>query len=151
MTAHLRADAALAQLAPLAALDWAEVEALLADDAPSVLRRFDVPAERFPRARLALVPSLRLLSLDVDPEPGAAGPEVPARFIVWRYGFGVRRVRVDEDELRAARAAQAGATLAEVCAGFAEGPEPAARAFQVLGAWLGRGLIARVVEPEEAP
>jgi hypothetical protein len=137
-------------LADLAAFEWAEVDALLSPDPPGTITTFDVPADRFPASRLVLVPSLRLLSLASDPLPDAARPMSAACFGIWRKGFAVSHVRLDEDELEAARSAGQGASVAEICSSFASAPDPPRRASTVLAAWISRRWLARVA-PAGAP
>jgi hypothetical protein len=135
------------RLADLAALEWAEVEALLAEDPPAIATPLDVPAALFPACRLAMVPALRVLALSSDPEPG--GVPSPAVFAVWRQGFSVRHRRVESDEQQAAIAALAGESVAVVCEAFCAGADPAQRASAVLSTWLADQWISRIVPPSE--
>jgi hypothetical protein len=143
-------------LADLAALEWARAEVHLEADAePS--RRGALAAlgpESFASARLALVPALRLLSLEHDAaslwrrlEDGAPpGPPAPSptAVAVWRAGFEVFHARLDPDEAEALARAASGEPLAAVCAAFERREDPAGAAFAALGSWLDEGWVASV-------
>jgi len=144
-----------ADLSDLAALEWARAEAFVAPDAGPLdetgLRSLGEDAAS---ARLVLVPSVRLLSLEYDaaalwadldasrepplPRPGAAS------LLVWRKGFEVFHAEVSPEELSALSAVQRGATLGEACEAFAALPDPARAALDALASWSGEGLIARI-------
>jgi hypothetical protein len=145
-----------ADLAALAALEWARAEVFL--EAPAApARRDDLAALRpdtFSLARLVLVPALRVLVLDHDvaavwrriedgEPPGEPAPGAAA-LVVWRSGFDVFHARVDLDEARALADALAGEPLSRVCAAFERREDPAAAAFAALSSWLEEGWIAAV-------
>jgi hypothetical protein len=142
-------------LSDLAALEWARAESFVAADAApldeTALRSLGEDAAA---ARLALVPSVRLLSLDHDAaalwadleaarEPGPACARASS-LLVWRKGFDVFHAEVTPEELSALGAAQRGATLGEACEAFAALPDPARAALDALASWSGEGLIARI-------
>ena len=145
-------------LADLAALEWARSEVFFAGRAAPVGREALAalaPAEQ-PRARLRLVPALRLLALGHDPcgawrrltegkKPGRRVPG-PCRLAVWRAGDGpaVVHARLADEEGAALEAALAGAPLAEVCAPFAARQDAARAAFRAIGSWLDEGWVAGV-------
>jgi hypothetical protein len=135
------------RLSDLAAYEWAEVEALLAEDAPQVTTTVDVAPGVFPSCSLAMVPALRVLALVTDPLVEPAGAPMPTVFAVWRQGFSVRHRRLDSDEHHAAVMTLGGAPLASVCEAFSTHAEPERRAAAVLSDWLVSGWISRVVPP----
>lgn len=154
---HLRATrTARPELADLAALEWARAEALLEGDAepvsPNALAA--VPPRRFARARLRLVPALRVLRLRHDVLPvwralrREEAPPAPARgefaAVVWRQGFEVVHAAIPPDEARALAAAARGRPLHDVLAAFAARPDPAAAAFAALATWVREGLVRAV-------
>jgi len=147
-------------LADLAALEWARLEAFFAAPgagAPAPLDRAALAAvapERFAALRLGLVPSAALLDLGqavarlfeaaldpgVDLAPGpAAGPE---RLLVWRQGFDVVHTVLAADEAAALDAVAAGAPLGEALSAFAARVDPAGAALRALCSWLDEGLVA---------
>ena len=144
-------------LADLAALEWARCEVFLAaPDRP--IGRQDlraVPSAVFPRARLRLVPALRLLALrhrvaglwrrlEEGQEPGPVEPG-PAALAVWRSGDQILHSSLEIDEAAALEAARSGGPLDRVCASFARRRDPAASAFAALASWLDEGWVAAVV------
>jgi hypothetical protein len=146
---------ARADLADLAALEWARAEAFVAPDAvpldETALRSLGEDAAS---ARLVLVPSVRLLSLGYDAaalwadleaarEPGPPRPG-PGSLLVWRKGFEVFHAEVSPEELAALSAVQREATLGEACEAFAAVPDPTRAALDALASWSGEGLIARI-------
>jgi hypothetical protein len=152
--------AARPDLADLAALEWARLEAFFAapgTGAPAPLGRAalsTVAPEDFPALRLALVPSAVRLDLDhavaglfeaaIDPTVAhapapSAGPE---RLLVWRQGFEVVHTVLAPDEAAALDAVAAGATLGEALGAFAAQVDPAGAALRALGSWLDEGLVA---------
>ena len=163
LAAH--AEPAWSRLADLAWREWAQVAAFIAPDPPALATHWDIPAEQAPAARLELIPSLQLLELASDPDDVSAGadapidataptatasaPRAPVCLALWRREFHVFSARLEAPELRAARAARRGATIAEICAEI--GAELAGvadaelRAASTLGTWLARGWIARLV------
>jgi hypothetical protein len=148
--AALRSD-----LPDLAALEWARAEAFIAPDAAPVgetaLRALGADAAS---ARLALVHSVRLLSLEHDAaalwadleaarEPGPPLGR-PTSLLVWRKEFEVFHAEVSPEELAALSALRRGATLGEACEAFATLPDPARAALDALASWSGEGLIVRI-------
>jgi len=147
-------DPARPDLADLAALEWARQAAFFAPDrtaaGPELFAAL-APGD-FAAAVLRLHPALRRLELPYDPAPlwrslqdeVAPGPPVagPATVAIWRRGFEVAHATLAGDEAEALRRAAAGAPLAEVCAAFAEAPDPAAAAHRALASWLAEGWIA---------
>jgi hypothetical protein len=150
-----------AELADLAALEWARTEVFLEAPATPVGREAlsALRPEAFPRASLALVPALRILVLEHDAaaawrrlergEPCAPPAEEATSIVVWRAGFDVFHARVPLDEARALEAAREGAALASICAAFTEREDPARAAFAAIGSWLDEGWIAGVVAAPE--
>lgn len=143
-------------LGDLAALEWARAEVFFAASAVPLLpdALSGLEPERFGLARLALAPALQLLELDHDApaawmrlKDGESDVVVEARktFVVaWRKGFEVHHAPLLPDEAHALRLAQAGATLAEICAAFAEREDPAATAFEALASWLADEWVAAI-------
>ena len=142
-------------LADLAALEWARASAFIAPDAePADSAALDALAANPAAARIVLVPSVRLLSLEHDaPELWAdleAGrdPGPPHRsascVLVWRKGFEVFHASVSPEELAALAALQRGAAFGEACESFATLPDGAAAAFDAVTSWCGEGLIAAI-------
>ena len=152
--------AARPDLADLAALEWARLEAFFAAPgarAPAPLDRAALAAvapEAFAALRLRLVPSAARLDLahpvaglfeaaldpavDRAPAP-SAGAE---RLLVWRQGFEVVHTALAVDEAAALDALAGGATLGEALSAFAACAEPAGAALRALLAWLDEGLVA---------
>jgi hypothetical protein len=145
-----------ADLADLAELEWARSEVLVEADAVAAGREaLAAPGpERFPSARLRLVPALRLLLLDHDaltpwragqegavPPPPAPGPSAVA---VWRNGFEVVHGALPPEEARALETARGGAPLAEVLACF-QGERAAEAGLAALLSWVDEGWVAEVV------
>lgn len=143
-----------ADLADLAALEWARAEVFLEAPAATVGRAAlaGLGAAEFLELGLEPVPALRLLRLahDVLPawrrleagEPASAPVPAPTAVVAWRSGFDVFHARVEPDEAAALEAAIAGAPLAEVCAAFERHEDPAAAAFAALSSWLDEGWLA---------
>lgn len=135
------------RLAALASFEWAEVEALMAPDPPTFTTSFAVPPELFPACTIAFVPSLGVLELPADPLADDPGTPTATTFAVWRRGFAVNHRRLAHDEHAAARAALAGAPVADVCAALGTTSDAAVRASEIFAGWLGSGWIARFVPP----
>ena len=157
LPAFLRQRPALRpDLPDLAALEWARAEAFIApDSAPldeTALQKLGAGAAS---ARLALVHSVRLLSLEHDAAALWADLEAgqdprpplrrPASLLVWRKGFEVFHAEVSPEELAALAALRRGATLGEAFEAFAALPDAAAAALDALASWSGEGLIAGIV------
>ncbi len=151
------------QLSPtalgLARLECAELEALLALDPQAVLRAPAQSGAAFAGSQLAFVPSLQVARLPRAAwlalgYPVQAAPEDDGSMVeiaVWRPGFAVQRVLLEEDEARALELARGGATLAVLCAAFTQLAEEAAiaRALRVLSSWFARKWITRS-QPSDA-
>lgn len=145
-----------ADLADLAALEWARSEVFFEAPATPVAR--DALAalgpDAFQDAGLDLLPAFRLLVLDhdvatlwrrlEDAEQADAPIATPTAVVVWREGFEVFHGRIDLDEARALDAARAGEPLARVCAAFAQRGDPAAAAFAALTSWFDQGWVAAI-------
>ena len=147
------------ELAELASFEWALLEAFDAPDAepltPEELRA--VPPERWPELLLEPVPSFRLLvcagpvhKLWTALDRGEPVPVYsPDRYVVrvWREGFDVVHAVVEDCEEAGLRALSERRSLEIVCRQLAEenaDPAQAARqAFEVLGRWLGDGMVCR--------
>lgn len=145
-----------ADLADLAALEWARAEVFFGAPATPVAR--DALAALGPDAfldtRLEVIPALRVLALGhdagtvwrrlEDDEPADAPIASPTAVVVWRAGFEVFHGRIELDEARALEAARAGEPLASVCAAFGQREDPAAAAFAALTSWFDEGWIAAI-------
>ncbi len=142
-------------LADLAALEWARAEAFIAPDAEPVgASALQELAGRLPAARLELIPSVRLLSLEHDVVPlwaelEASAQPGPARhgsaaLLVWRTGFDVFHAAIVSEELAALTAVQGGMPLGQAFEAFAAVPDPAQAALDALSSWFGEGLIAKI-------
>lgn len=144
--------------ADLARFEWALVEAFDAADAPGLARDAlaRIEPERWAGMRLALAPSLRLLSLahpvherrfDDDATPRAPAPLAarPACYRVWRRDDVVRWKEIEPDECAVLRDALEGAPFGALCERLAESggeDDAAARAVDFLEHWLAAGLVA---------
>jgi hypothetical protein len=137
-----------ADLRDLAQLEWARGEVFEAADAaslsPEEFASFAQDADAFMNRRVRLIPALRFLQLehDVGPlwdETAKSAEAQPTLLVVWRSGFDVFHVAVDEDEARAVRLAIAGAAIGEICGSVGD----AARAAEALQGWLAEGWLAR--------
>jgi len=155
---YLRDAAAPALVVDLASLEWARLCALVAPNPASVASPRDVDFQRFPRARLCFVPSLRCLELDPRALSAYAGSELSSAetrcgVAVWRRGHSVQHVQLETAEWRALVCATSGAVLSRVCAEFDSGAadEDIERAFQALSRWFAREWLERVAYGDEAP
>jgi hypothetical protein len=150
------------ELAQLARLEWAQIMAFDAADAP-LARRDDLasvaPAD-WPN--LVLVPhaSVRVLTIspDVfalwqtlgDNQPVGSRPAsfaADAPHLVWRLGLDVKLRALEPDEADAFAAAIAGENFATICerlAGFVGDDRAALRAVELLARWIDAGMIGRV-------
>jgi hypothetical protein len=147
-------DAARADLADLAALEWARSGVFFEAPATPVSREAlaALRPDAFLDLRLALVSALRVLILDHDAtalwrriekdEPPDAPITKATAVVVWREGFEVFHGRIELDEASALEAARAGERLASVCAAFGRREDPAAAAFAALASWFDEGWIA---------
>lgn len=149
-----------AHAADLARFEWALVEAFDAADAPVLARdaMVRVAPEHWAGMRLALTPSLRLLSVafpvherlpgdDTRPRPPAPLAARRTDYRIWRHDEIVRWKEIPSFELAALRDAAAGAPFGALCERLAEtgGAEgTAAMAAALLERWLAAGLVAGV-------
>ena len=113
-------------LADTACLEWARVEALDAEDAPSLKRDAlaAIPPAEWPFFSLRLVPSARIVG----------------DHVVWRRGFEVLERAIDPNEAAALRKLAGGCTFDEACEAFAEAPERIRAALEL---WIVDELLAR--------
>jgi hypothetical protein len=142
-------------LGDLAALEWARAEAFIARDAePQELAALQALGENLPSARLELIPSVRVLSLDHDVgrlwsdledgrDPSAPHPG-PAFLLVWRRAFDVFHARIASDERAALELVQQGKTVGEACDAFTGARDPVRAALDALSSWFGEGIVERV-------
>ncbi len=145
-----------ADLADLAALEWARSEVFFGAPATPVARDAlsALGPDTFLDTRLQVIPALRILALGhdaatlwrrlEDDEPADAPIASPTAMVVWRKGFEVFHGRIELDEARALDAARAGDPLASVCAAFGQREDPAAAAFAALASWFDEGWIAAI-------
>ena len=144
-----------ADVADLAALEWARAEAFIAPDAePLDAAGLGALAQNTAAARIVLCPSVRLLSLphdvaslwaDLEAGRDAGAPiRAPTALLVWRKGFEVFHAPVSPQELAALQTVQRGATLGEACEAFAALPDPAHAALDAVASWCGEGLICGI-------
>jgi hypothetical protein len=148
-----RGEGARADLADLAALEWARAkvfEEMNVEPAPpDRLRAFS--ADALPRVRLGFVPALRALELGhgfVDlwqalDEGSPAGPPSPRdhTVAVWRKGFEVLHAPIERDEAAALALAQSGELLGIVCEAFAGRPDAVEAAFTAISSWFVEGWV----------
>lgn len=150
------AEGARADLADLAALEWARAkvfeEANVASAPPKQLRTF--AGDALPGLRLRFVPALRVLALDHDvsrlwEDAARPGPPSPRndQVAVWRKDFEVLHAPIDSDEARALDLARAGEPLGVVCEAFAERPDAVEAAFRAISSWFAEGWIHAVDAP----
>lgn len=145
-----------ADLADLAALEWARSEVFVERDAPGVAADAlaKVAPERMASCALRLVPGLRVLTLQHDApalwqalDEGTRLPRVRAgerQVLVWRKGYQVLHAGVSSAEGEALRIAARGRPLAEVFEVFSGRVDAAAAAFEALRSWFAEGLVAAV-------
>ena len=149
-------DGARADLADLAALEWARTrifeEANVDPVPPDQLRA--IAADRLPFVRLRFVPALSVLTVGHDLadlwkalEDGAsAGSPSPREdsVAIWRKGFEVLHVSIDADEARAVDLARSGERLGGVCEAFAARPDAVEAAFGAISSWFAEGWVRAV-------
>lgn len=150
---------ARAELADMAALDWALGLAFdAADELPldvATLAAIKPPA--WPDLRLRLHASLQSARLghNVDrlrraldrgePLPALERLDPARAWVAWRHDGGVRHRRLDHDEAAALDAVALGARFAELCERLCEWHAPqavAARAASLLRTWVDAGWVA---------
>ena len=133
-------------LRDLARLEWARGEVFEAPPAESLsadeFARLAQDAHAFMNRDLRLIPALRLLELEHDigflwDETAKTAEPQPTRCVVWRSGFDVFHVTVDEHEARAVHLAIRGAAVGDICGAFGD----AARAAEAFQGWLAEGWI----------
>ena len=142
-------------LADVARLEWLHLDAFISPNPKGLAAITDIRPELFAVQRLELAPSLRLTELaggalerwaelEQDHPALAKSLDFSRRVpvAVWRGGFVAQHLSLEGDEARALELALAGAPLAEVCAAFADAPDPAQRAFSVLREWFARQWVA---------
>ncbi|HYY52421.1 MAG TPA: DNA-binding domain-containing protein [Myxococcales bacterium] len=134
-------------LRDLARLEWARSEVFEARPAePLSAEQFALLAQdpdAFMNRRVQLIPALRLLELEHDigslwDETAKTGEPRPTRCVVWRSGFDVFHVAIDEEEARAVQLAMLGAAVGDICGAFGD----AARAAEAFQGWLAESWIA---------
>jgi hypothetical protein len=145
-----------ADVADLATLEWARAEVFVERDAAmlgaSVLSGLGTDIAR---ARLALVPALRLLTLGRDPLPlwtalekGGEVPapsEVPVRVLVWRKDLRAWHAALSQEEFEALALCLGGATVVEACEPFGRlGASAPEAALAAIASWFGEGLVCAV-------
>jgi len=154
-------DLARADLADLAALEWARAEVYEEADAeaatPADLRAL-LTDDGFADAVLRVVPALRTLRLDHDVlelwRQASEGEDVPGPretgtfVVVWRKDLDVFHVGIEADEARALALAAAGAPFSFVCEAFDHRPNSVQAAFLGIGSWFAEGWIRA---PERSP
>lgn len=143
-------------LPDLARFEWALLAAFSAEDRPAISedRLKDVAPDDWPRLRLTLSPSLRLLEargpvheLWSAATEGGELPDFasrPTALRVWREDLRVFHRAIDAAELAALRAVECGAPFGDVCEAAAAvvGEEAAAReVLDIVHRWLGDTLI----------
>jgi hypothetical protein len=143
-------------LADLASLEWARAEVFVERDAPLATEAAlaDLRPHEFARARLKLIPAVRLLRLGHDVislwraiENSEAPPDPAARerdVLVWRKQWTAYHVAVASDEAQALRWAQQGRTLGEVCEAFSYREQPVDAAFRALRSWFAESVVTGV-------
>ncbi len=146
-------------LLDLARLDWAMRGAFDAADATPLgfADLAGIAPEQWPDLRFTPAPSFRLLQLDwsieslwhtLNEDENAETEEPQAHIhamIVWRSGLECRWRTVSAVEAQALQTMMDGGNFAEICAALAESntADAAADAANLLGIWIGEGLLAR--------
>ena len=143
-------------LAELAALEWARIEAF---DAPETApldssTLASLEPEAWAELELGLVPAHRIVASEhaldalwlAAEQEGAVVPPRPGkqRLLVWRRGFSVYHRVVMGDEARALGLLKRPVTFGRLCAAFGHGrptSEAARRALAVLKQWLADELL----------
>ncbi|HEX5658224.1 MAG TPA: DNA-binding domain-containing protein [Polyangiales bacterium] len=139
------ADAALrADLADLAALEWARAAIFEESDAP-------VRTQPSLAQPLRFVPALRILDLAHDAcalwqaledgHPAPAAKRAPNTVVVWRKGYEVFHVRLDDAEAAALQRAMSGEAIEAVCEAFSCELDPVGAALRAIGSWFAEGWI----------
>jgi hypothetical protein len=138
--------AARADLADLAALEWARADVFEDADAPVLLQptQLDQP--------LTLIPALRILDLAHDAaalwkalaqgQPAPDATRVPTSVVVWRKAYDVFHVRLDAAEASALKRAASGAGIESICEAFEHASDPVGTALRAVGSWFAEGWIA---------
>lgn len=152
-----------AELAELAALDWALRHAFDAPDAPPLdAVRVGALGDGWIEARLALHPSARLLSMDhnsaaiwsalsaEDTPPELVALDPPVMVLVWRNDLQPQFRSVSAEEARALAVIEAGASFTGLSVRIIEELGEAA-AMESLAAWLGQWLADGVLVSADQP
>jgi len=157
---HLRSAGVSSPVVDLAQLEWARLRALVSPNPASVASVDAIDSERFPAARVRLVPSLQRLELDARALTAFNGGDLALReestgtcgVAVWRSNYAVQHQSLDALEWQALASAESGATLSLVCSVFDSGSpsEDVRQAFRVLSGWFARGWLESVIY-DEAP
>jgi hypothetical protein len=129
-----------ADLADIARLEWARVQALMAADASGPL---DVATLAKPAAgerALRTAPSLSVLRVRPGAWSDSHTTEQSPWVVVWRGNRGVHELEVDDEQGRALACAAQGASLAAVCSEF-RGDDAVERASVALMQWVRRAGI----------
>lgn len=150
----LRTDGQPPSRVALARFEWAKGEVFDAADAVALDQRalLELGPAQWPRLRLALAPSLRLLAgLGNAPQLAAAlaaGGRAPRwradpgrHWLLWRHEHDVYWRALDADEAAALQAIAAGACFADWCVRLHH-EQPALRAAGLLKRWLADGWIS---------
>lgn len=149
----LRQEGAARELVDIAAIEWAQIEVLLAPDPEAILTPEDLDLAAFPSLRLAFTPAVavcraRLAAFALVQRSSADHPprsEDDARadvdVLVWRREHAVHQRIVPEDEAAAFARARAGSVLADVVTAFEGAPDPIRRAAQIILRWIGDRLV----------
>lgn len=145
---HLRSAEPL--LADLAALEWARLRALLAENPTRIASARDALHPEFPSARLRFVPSFELLELDsralklfagLEPDLGST-----CTVAVSRRDHIVLHESLSPLESHALREALADAPMSMICALFDAGDVEAgaAHAASTIAGWFARGWVEKL-------
>lgn len=149
-------------LGELARFEWAMAGAFDAPDlqALTVADLADIAPREWPRMRLRLHPSVRLLSQRWnaaaswsavnrgESPPDFARSRPRQHWVLWRHELKVMFAAIDPQEWVALRALRRGARFAQICALLEEGASPALlaqRAAALLRGWVERGWIIGAV------
>jgi hypothetical protein len=134
-----------ADLPDLAALEWAHAEVF--EEADAVVSTHPTGLDQ----PLQIIPALRMFEVAHDVlsvwqalEDSLPAPELvheDLTIVVWRKAFTVYHVRLLTAEAQAFKLAISGASMAEICAAFAEEPEPLETAMRAIGSWFAEGWI----------
>lgn len=150
------------ELAQLARLEWAQIMAFDAADAPLAVRNDLASVAPADWPHLVFVPHASVQVLTISPDvfvlwqalgedrpvgsrPASFAPDTP--HLVWRLGLDVKLRPLEPDEADAFAAAIAGENFAGICellAGFVGNDRAALRAAELLDRWTTSGMIGRI-------